>query len=82
MFQDSPTASEASNSNLLHHQQQRSPRAGHAHGGFAFSDRPILGGPEDLGRSRSFSGQDRKQVPSNLNVATGREDDGTQTMRR
>jgi hypothetical protein len=81
IFQDSPTASEASNSQLAHHQQHMSPRAGHMHGGFAFSDKPILGGPEDLARSRSFSGQDRKQMPTSLNVSTGRNDD-SQAMRR
>ncbi|DBA82715.1 TPA: hypothetical protein ACH3X1_006948 [Trebouxia sp. C0004] len=81
MFQDSPIASEASNSQLAHHQQHMSPRAGHMHGGFAFSDKPILGGSEDLARSRSFSGQDRKQMPTGLNVATGRDDD-SQAMRR
>ena len=81
IFQDSPTASEASASQLPHHQQHMSPRAGHMHGGFAFSDKPILGGPEDLGRSRSFSGQDRKQMPTSLNVSTSRDDD-SQAMRR
>ncbi|DBB09723.1 TPA: hypothetical protein ACH3X3_001361 [Trebouxia sp. C0006] len=81
MFQDSPTASEASNSQLAHHQQHMSPRAGHMHGGFAFSDKPILGGPEDLARSRSFSGQERKQMPTSLNLSTGRDDDA-QEMRR
>jgi len=81
MFQDSPTASEASNSQLAHHQQHMRPRAGHMHGGFAFSDKPILGGPEDLARSRSFSGQERKQMPTSLNLSTGRDDDA-QEMRR
>lgn len=81
IFQDSPTASEASASNLAHHQQHMSPRAGRSHGGFAFSDKPILGGPEDLGRSKSFSGQDKRQMPSNLHVATSREED-VQDMRR
>ncbi|KAL0052681.1 hypothetical protein WJX82_005986 [Trebouxia sp. C0006] len=57
------------------------PTPRHMHGGFAFSDKPILGGPEDLARSRSFSGQERKQMPTSLNLSTGRDDDA-QEMRR
>ncbi|KAL0037452.1 hypothetical protein WJX79_008680 [Trebouxia sp. C0005] len=62
-------------------EQSLAPTPRHMHGGFAFSDKPILGGPEDLGRSRSFSGQDRKQMPTSLNVSTSRDDD-SQAMRR
>ena len=80
MFQDSPTASEASNANMSHRHLQLSPRAGHVHGGFAFSDRPILGGPEDLARSKSFTGHDQ-QSPSHPSVVTGRED-SSNAMRR
>ena len=79
---DSPTVSEMSNPDLSY---QRSPRSGKPRGGFAFSDRPLLGGDaEDLARSKSFTGQELRQRPSNLSVATGREldEENTQSMRR
>ena len=80
--QDSPNMSEKSNPDLAY---QRSPRSGKPRGGFAFSDRPLLGGEaEDLARSKSFTGQELRQRPSNLSIATGRDidEDSTQAMRR
>lgn len=82
---DSSAASEASNSDLSY---QRSPRAaGKPRGGFGFSDRPLLGGEAEdpVARSRSFTGQDLRQKPSNLSVASGRDmadEESTQAMRR
>ena len=72
---------EASSSDL---NSQYSPRSGKPRGGFAFSDRPLLGGDEDLARSKSFSGQELRQGPSNLSVTTGRisDEESTQAMRR
>lgn len=69
----------------LSHQQQHSPRSGRLRGGFAFSDRPLLGGDnEDLSRSKSFSGQELRQMPSNLSITIGRDEreESTQAMRR
>ena len=80
--QESPTVSEVSNPDLSY---QRSPRSGKLRGGFAFSDRPLLGGDaEDLARSKSFTAQELRQRPSNLSIATGRDTDEetTQAMRR
>lgn len=82
---DSLTVSEASNSDMSY---QRSPRGGSGkpRGGFGYSDRPLLGGePEDLARSRSFSGQEVGQKPSNLSIASQRdvpEEESTRDMRR
>ena len=81
---DSPTPLEGLSPDLSH-QQQHSPRSGRLRGGFAFSDRPLLGGDnEDLSRSKSFSGQELRQMPSNLSVTTGRDEheETTQAMRR
>lgn len=68
---------------------QRSPRSGKPRGGFAFSDRPLLGGDaEDLARSKSLTAQELRQRPSNLSIATGQatgqdmDDESTQAMRR
>ena len=81
---DSPAVSEVSNSDLSY---QRSPRSGKTRGGFGFSDRPLLGGESEdpLARSRSFSGQELRQKPSNLSIASGRDmadEESTQAMRR
>ena len=79
---ESPIVTDMSNPDLSY---QRSPRSGKPRGGFAFSDRPLLGGDaEDLARSQSFTGQELRQRPSNLSVATGRDmdEESTQAMRR
>ena len=79
---ESPTTSEMSNPDLSY---QRSPGSGKPRGGFAFSDRPLLGGDaENLARSKSFTGQELRQRPSNLSIATGRDmdEESTQAMRR
>ena len=84
IHEDSPALSEASSPDLSHH-SQRSPKSGRLRGGFAYSDRPILGGDAvDLSRSKSFSGQELRQGPSNLSVATGRDEheETVQAMRR
>ena len=81
-IQESPSVSEASMTDVSS-QQQRSPKSGRLRGGFAFSDRPLLGGDEDdLSRSKSFTGQELRQAPSNLSVASGRDEEGLQAMRR
>lgn len=80
--QEIPAISEGSNPDLSH---QRSPRSGKLRGGLALSDRPLLGGDaDDLARSKSFTGQELRQWPSNLSVATGRDmdEESLQAMRR
>ena len=81
--QDSPTLLEGFSPDLSH--QQHSLLLGRLRGGFAFSDRPLLGGDNaDLSGSTSFSGQELRQMPSKLGVATGQDEheETTQAMRR
>lgn len=83
--QEIPAMSEGSNPDLSHQRSSSSPRSGKLRGGLAFSDRPLLGGDaDDLARSKSFTGQELRQWPSNLSVATGRDmdEESSQAMRR